>query len=217
MRCLCVSLWNEPDVLPRLQSGGHRSSPVVGGGIPAWAVRVDVLLQLLVGFAGASDSSLLEFRELQRAPSGRRLLADPLALDVDRCARDVFFLAAGISAGIFSVVLRRCTERPLLSVSDYSALGQLSGQGLCVENDSRLGWRSEHLAAICSPDQTSAGVSALQSVCGRADAYAHLHAVHFSADLCGLGTYPAQSRGGLAGSGSQARADLLESDFSAFP
>ena len=47
-------------------------------------------------------------------------------------------------------------------------------------------------AAVCAPDQASAGISALQSVCGGADAHAYLYAVHVSADLCGTGACPTQ-------------------------
>jgi ABC-type Fe3+ transport system permease subunit len=54
------------------------------------------------------------------------------------------------------------------------------------------------LAAICTGDEASAGVSAVQSVCGGVDTDAHLHAVCVSAHLRGAGTHSAQSGGSVA-------------------
>ena len=108
---------------------------------------------------------------------GRRLLADFAALDVDCRAGDDFLAAARISAGVFSFLLRGKKKDLLYQIGDHSAVGQLSGAGLCVENNSRIGWRAEYSAAVCASDQASAGVLAVQPVCRGADADAHLHAV----------------------------------------
>ncbi len=86
----------------------------------------------------------------------------------------------------------------LLSTGDHPALGELPGSGLRVENYSRQRWRAEHAAAVCTPDETSAGVPALQSVCRGADAHAHLYAFRDPADLRFARAHPAQSGRGLA-------------------
>ena len=98
----------------------------------------DVLLQLLVGLAESGDRAFVESGELQRTAAEDGLLANPAAFHVDRGARDDVLLATGISAGIFPFVLRRQTKRSAVSDGDHSALGQLSGAGVCVEDDPRL-------------------------------------------------------------------------------
>src|SRR6202043_1783403 len=105
------SLPKGSNVLPGLQDGRDGAAAGVGDSISAGAVPAEVLLQLLVGAAGTDDCARVESRQLQRAAAEDGLLADALAFDVDRRPRDVVFSAAGISAGIFSFVLRWHTKR----------------------------------------------------------------------------------------------------------
>ena len=198
MRFWCASLRKESDVLPSLQNGGDSAPTGVGDGVSADAVFADVLLQLLVGVAVADHCAFVESRQLRPTAASRRLLADAVALDVDCRARDGLLSAAGVSAGIFSFLLCGQEKRSALSTGDHSAVGQLPGAGLCVEDDSGLGRRAEYSAAVCAPDQASAGVSAVQPVCRGADADAHLHSVCLSADLRGARAHSAQSGGSVA-------------------
>src|ERR1700734_4178739 len=162
MQSWCGSLRKESDVLPSLQSGSDVASSDLGNGISAGAVFADVLLQLLVGFGVADDRTFLESLQLRPAIASRRLLADAAALDVDCRARDDLLVSAGLSAGVFSFFLCRKKERPAVSIGDHPAVGQLPGAGLCVEDDSGLRRRAEYLAAVCPPDEASAGVPAVQ-------------------------------------------------------
>src|SRR5271157_2589139 len=138
MQCWCANLPKGLDVFPGLQNGCDRASTGVGSGVSAGSVSADVRLQLLVGFAGADDRSHLESRKLQRTAAEAGLLADAAALDVDCGAGHAVFAAAGLSAGLLSFVLCRQAERSAVSDGDHSAVGQLPGAGLCLEDDS---WR----------------------------------------------------------------------------
>ena len=62
-------------------------------------------------------------------------LANSVALDVDRGAGDDLLPAARLSAGLLPVVLRRKEKRSAVPVGDHSALGQLPGARLRVEDD----------------------------------------------------------------------------------
>src|SRR5258708_17141055 len=135
----------ESDVFPGLQSGGHSASTSVGHCVPAGSLPVDVLLQLLVGFVLADDCAFLESRQLSGTFARGRLLEDSTALHVDCRASDHLLAGAGISAGIFSVVLWRKEKRSALSVCDHSVVGELSGAGLRMEDDSRFRWRVEYV------------------------------------------------------------------------
>src|SRR5271169_4593495 len=125
-----------PDVFPCLPGRDHRPAVVVGRSVPAGPLCVALLLQLLVGFAGADDCAFLDARQLSRSVSGECLPANAVSVDVDRGAGDAVFAAAGLSAGVLLVVSRRCEKRALLSVGDYSLVGQLPGSSVCVEDDS---------------------------------------------------------------------------------
>src|SRR5208282_1746220 len=130
--------------------------------------------------------------------ASRSLLADAVAFDVDRRPRDRLLSAAGLSTGIFSFFLCGKEKRSALSTGDHSALGQLPGAGLRVEDNSGLGRRSEYPAAVCAPDQASPGVSPVQPVCRGADFDAHLHSVCLLADLRGARAHSAQPGGSVA-------------------
>src|SRR5208282_134217 len=171
----------------------HRSAAGLGRRVSAGALPADVLLQLLVSLRIASHRAFLESRQLPRTPEQAGLLGDVAALHVDRRARHVFFHAARLPAGLFPLVPRWRKKRPLLSTGHHSALGELSGARLRVEDDPRHRRRAEYAASICAPDESSARFPALQSVRGRAYIDAHLYAVYVSADLRIARTHSAQS------------------------
>src|ERR1051326_4408407 len=174
--CWCVNRPSETDVFPRLQDGCDRATAGVGGGVPARALFPDVLLQLLVGVFVADRGSFVESQQLPGTAAETGVLADAVAVHVDRGAGDAAFPAAGISAGVFSVVLCGQEKGSALPDGDHSLVGQLPGAGLCMEDDSRIRRRAQYAAAVCTPDPASPGIPALQSLHGRADAHAHLYA-----------------------------------------
>ncbi len=143
-------------------------------------------------------------------------LADSVSLDVDRGAGDDLLSAARLSAGLLPFVLRGQEKRSALSTGHHSAVGQLSGARLCLEDDPGQRWRPQHAAAVCAPDQTSAGISAVQPVRRGADAHAHLHAIRVPADLRVARTHSAKPGRSVARSGRVALSDFLASDLSAF-
>src|ERR1700688_649472 len=216
MRCWVASLQKESDVFSELQGSGHCATSGVGNGISSPALFADVLLQLLVGVAFADHCALLEPGQLQRTFSSRCLLEDAVAFDVDRGASHDLLAAAGLSSGIFSFAARCQEKRAALPIRDHSFVGELSGASLCVEDHSRLGRRFEYFVAVRSPDQASAGISLVQSVCRGADADSHLYAVRVFADLCGAGTCSAKPGGGFARFGRNSRTNILEDHSSAF-
>src|ERR1700733_2096324 len=161
MRCSCVNLPKGTDVLPRLQDSRDGPSAGLGDNVSPDALLPYVLLQLLVSLAGTGHRAFMESGKLQRAPAENGLLADAAALHVDRGARNAVFSPAGISAGLFSFVLCGQEKRSAVSVGDYSVVGQLSGQGLRVEDDPGFGWRAQHAAAVCASHPASPRISAL--------------------------------------------------------
>src|ERR1700689_198276 len=212
MQCWCASLRKESNVFPSIQSGGDVASTGLGDGVSADAVSADVLLQLLVGVGVADYRAFVESGQLRPVAPRRCVLADAAALHVDRGAGYDLFSGAGLSAGVFPLLLRRRKKGPAVSVGDYSVVGQLPGAGVCLEDDSRLRRRAEYSAAVCALDQASTGVSVVQSVCRCADADAHLYAVCVSADLCCARAYTAQSCGSIARSRCNSGANFLEGD-----
>src|SRR5579862_5953682 len=135
MRSRCASPPKECDVFQNIQNGRDLAAAALGLSVPAGAVLADVLLQLLVDYAGSDHCALVELRQLQRTTAEDRLLANVAALHVDCGARDAFLSASWLSTGMFPVVLCRQAKRPAVSTRHYSALGELSGAGLRVEND----------------------------------------------------------------------------------
>src|SRR5258708_7319575 len=160
-RCWCASLRRGIDVFPGLQNGGHTTSCDFGRPVPAHAVSADVLLQFLVRVAIAGDRPLVEPGQLRATSQDQRLLADAPAFHVDRGSGHDLLSPAGISAGLLPFFLCGRAQRIVVSVGDYSALDQLPGACVCVEDDPWLRWRAEHSTAIRSPDQTPSGVLAL--------------------------------------------------------
>ena len=101
----------EPDVLPRLSSRDHRAAAAVGRGVSARSLRAAVLLQLLVGLAVADHRSLLDSRQLPPTAAGECLLANPVALHVDRGPGDDLLAAARLSAGLLPLVSTPASEK----------------------------------------------------------------------------------------------------------
>src|SRR5215469_1091124 len=198
MRCRCASPRRVSNVLARLSSRSDRATTGVGDGLPLYSLPIDVLLQLLVGLGAADDCAQLEPWELPATAHRRRVLADAAALDVDRGTGDAVLAAAGVSACVFPVVPRGALEGPGLPAGDHSAVGQLPGAGVCLEDDPGQRRGAEHAAAICAFDAASARVPVVQPVRGRAYIDAHLYAVHHPADLCVARAYPAEPGGGVA-------------------
>ena len=89
--------------------------------------------------------TLDNYRELLRV---NVYLANSVSLHVDCSAGNGVFAAAGLSAGLLSCRFMRAARRNFLSVGDHSAVGELSGARLRVEDDSRQRRRPQH--AACS-------------------------------------------------------------------
>src|SRR6185369_3019257 len=158
----------------------------------------------------------LDIPKLSRIADSPCLLANADAVYVDRGARDDVFSFAGISAGILLVIPRRQAEGPLLPVGHHSPLGELSGEGLCVEDNSWYRWRAQHVATIFAPYPTPPGLSAVQPVCGGIDVDPHLHAVRVFADLRSARERPAQLDRSIARSRRLAGSNILARHSSAF-
>src|SRR5437764_14730154 len=86
MRFRCVSLRRESDVLPRLQDDRYRPAAGMGHHLSDRALRLDVLLQLLVGLVGANDRAFLESTELSRIAAQNGLLGSAAPVHLDRGA-----------------------------------------------------------------------------------------------------------------------------------
>src|SRR5437660_4974137 len=110
MQCQSASIEKETDVFPCLLSGCDGSSAAMGHHIPAGALPIDVLLQLLVGFAGTDHCAFLESGQLQGTTASECLLANAFAFDVDCRTRDVLRVVIGISAGLLPRVLLWCGD-----------------------------------------------------------------------------------------------------------
>src|SRR3981081_3082848 len=165
-RCWCASLRRETDVFPGLQNGGHAASCDLGRGVPFDAVFTDVLLQLLVRIVIAEHRSFVEPGQLRSTSEDQRLLADAAAFHVDRGTGNDLLAPAGVSAGVLPFVLHRQAKRFVVSIGDYSTVGQLPRTRVCVEDDPWLRWRSEHSVEVRAPDQASFGVLDGQSLRG---------------------------------------------------
>src|SRR5580765_4754852 len=120
----------------RLQNRDHYASAAVDQPFFARALPVDVLLQLLVAVCVADYRSLLESGKLSPTTQRGGVLADPLAIHVDRGAGDAIFSSARVSACLLPVVSGRCPQGPVLSARHHSPMGELSRARLRVENDS---------------------------------------------------------------------------------
>ena len=111
-------------------------------------VRYSFLLQLLVRFFRANDRAQLEFAELSAACAQSHLPAGAFSLDAHRGVGHGARAAAGLSAGLLLVVPRREAQGFALPTGDYSAVGQLPGARLRVEDNSRQRRRAERVSAI---------------------------------------------------------------------
>ena len=212
----CGSRLKGTDVLPRLQDDRDRTP--AGSG---WACSCSCPMLLMFCYSFWSVSSNQTIVHAWNLENYKELLQktvywQTLLRSMWIAARVMMFsLAAGISAGVLSFVLRGQTKGSAVPDGDHPALGQLSGAGVCVEDNPRLDGVLNTLLQYCASDSASAGLSALQPVRRGADADAHLYAVHVSADLRGAGAHSAQPGGGVARSGRDACADVLEGDLSA--
>src|ERR1700722_18672194 len=151
----------QADVFPRVPSRRHLAACVVGDSVSARPLRAAPVLQLLGGLARADDRAFLDTGQLSRTLARECLPANSFPLDVDCGSRHDFFPVVGLSACLLSFVLCGREKRSVLSVSDYSAMGQLPGTRLCLEDDFRQRRRAQYFVAVRSPDKTSAGVLAL--------------------------------------------------------
>src|SRR5580692_5575628 len=152
------------DVLPRLSCRHHRPAPGLGRRLSPRPLSADVLLQLLVSQRLRNHRPFLEPRQLPRAPDQARLLANLVALHVDRPPRHLLLHAPRLSARLLALISRRTSKRPLLSARHHPALGKLFSPRLCLEDNPRHRRSPEHAPAIRSPHQSSAGLPALQPV-----------------------------------------------------
>src|SRR5579862_3389157 len=75
-RSRCASLLKGINVLPRVQNAGDRTAASMGNDISAGALRVDVLLQLLVGLARADHRPFVESQQLPRVAAQTGLLGN---------------------------------------------------------------------------------------------------------------------------------------------
>src|SRR5262249_21945209 len=121
---------------------------------------------------------------------------------------------SGLSAGLLSIVSRGGGKRPVLPAGDYSAVGQLPGSGVCMENNPWQRWSAEYAVAVFPPGEPSARFPLIQSIRGCVDAHAHLHPFYVLADLRFARAYSAGAGGGIAGSRGIAAADVLASHLS---
>ena len=116
---------------------------------------VPYLLMFCYSFWSVSPSqtivhswSLENYRQLLRVEC---VLANAVALHVDRGPGNVVFAAAGYPLAYFLSFHAGAAQGPLLPAGHHSAVGQLSGARLRVEDDPWQRRRSEHAAAICAP------------------------------------------------------------------
>src|SRR5579872_285311 len=158
MQFLWLNHRSEFNVLPRLSCRHHGAAAYVGCSLSGSSLHSALLLQLLVGLSNADDRSFLDARQLSRTLSRQRVSADAVSLHVDRGSCDDPLALTRLSTCVLSFIPRREAQRPLLSVGNYSALGQLPGPSLRVEDDSGQRWRIEHAPAICASHSSPAGV-----------------------------------------------------------
>src|SRR6185437_13130312 len=97
----CGSRQRGSDVLPRLQDDRYRAAAGLGDDLSDRAVRLDVLLQLLVGLAGSNDRTFLESAELSRTAAEIGLLGNAAPVHLDRCAGHAFLSRSRVSARLF--------------------------------------------------------------------------------------------------------------------
>src|SRR6202041_2648681 len=172
-----------PTRFARVQSRRYDSAAAVGHGISSGALRNSFLLQLLVRFARASDLAQLEFAELLSAVAQSDIRTSASAFHTHRGFGDCVRAAARLSAGLLPFVSCGKAQGPALSTGDHSAVGELPGAGVCVEDDSGQRRRAERISAISAHHAQARGVFSLQPVCRDHYFDAYLHAVHAAADL----------------------------------
>src|SRR5271165_3698968 len=123
-----------------LQTRGFAASTGLGCAIPADAVFVAAGLQLLVGDAIATDCAYLGPAELSRVAARQGVLPGAAALDAHRRRCDVVVVAARLSSGILRVFPCRKEEGPAVPVGDYSAVGELPGASVRMEDNPGQRW-----------------------------------------------------------------------------
>src|SRR5271170_3805348 len=194
----CAKESRTSHVLARLQNRRDDSTAPLGHRFPAGALRDSVLPQLLVRFFGANDRAQLEFAELPATGAQSDLSAGFVSLDAHCSLRHRARAVARLSAGLLFVVPRRETQGSTLPTGDYSAVGELPGAWLRMEDDPGQRWRAERLPAISAHHPPAGGIFPLQPICGDHHFDAHLHSLHAAADLRFSRTHPAQSGGSFA-------------------
>ncbi len=116
------------------------------------ALRPAVLLQLLVGFAGADDRAYLEPATIIANSVHVPVYLQTLLRSMWIAARVMIFsLLLGYPLAYYLSFLRGQAKRTALPVGHHSPVGELPGAGLCVEDDSGQRRRAEHAAAIPAP------------------------------------------------------------------
>jgi ABC-type spermidine/putrescine transport system permease subunit I len=180
------------------------------------AVSPDVLLQLLVGLPVADDRALVESSTTMELASKVNVYWQTLLRSMWIAARVTFFslllgypLAYFLSfyAGKKKDLLYQLVIIPLW----VSYLVRAYAWKTILGSDGVLNTLLQYVHLTKHPLEFLL-YSPFAVVL---DAHSHLHAVCVSADLCGAGTYSPQPGGGLARSGRDSGANLLESDFPA--
>src|ERR1700687_1341362 len=123
-------------VLSRVQ--GDRCSPTaaLGGSLFAAALRAHVRAQFLDGPRRISRPSV-ERPKLPEVDDEPPLCGSPSPYDAHRGVRHVMFSAARLPARVLLVLPCRLAQGTPLPTGDRSALGELPGARLCVENHPR--------------------------------------------------------------------------------
>src|ERR1700688_197497 len=103
----------------------------------------------------------MEPAKLPDAGDQSGLCAGAAAKHAHRCFGHTLLTAAWISAGLLPFFSRRGAERNSLSTGYRAAVGQLSGSGLRVENDSRQRRSFKRFLAICASHERTGGLSSL--------------------------------------------------------
>src|SRR5580698_1527857 len=212
MRCACGKRKASKSVFARLQGGRHDSTGSLGDAVFAGALLDSVLLQLLVGLAAGSNRPPLESSELRGAGSQSDLFVRAFSLDANCRGGHHLRADSRLSAGLLFVVPRREEKESALPTRNHSALGELPGARLCVENNPWQRRRAERGSSVYayhrrafSPSEFPAAehahprhsrahpLSFVQPLCRSADAYAHLHAVRIVARVRVARTRAAES------------------------
>ncbi len=123
----------------------------------------------------------------------------------------------GLSAGLPPCLQGPPAQEPAVHGGDHSALGELPGAGLCVEDHSGTGRGTERPASIAGHHRPAAHLPALQQVGGHAGPDPHLHPLHADADLRRAGGDSPGVEGSQPGPLRQPVADLPPRGAAALP